>query len=385
MTARSALRAAVFAALVSPLAAQSTLACAFHTVLPEKSLTGQIIEATDMIAARPAPHDPFRYQTVAVLKGSGAGGDPPYIVDSLTRTRLARNPDEAVLFVKNADGIWARLLVLDAATRPVLRDIQRHATAWNADGDDLSLRAYFAPLLAASDPRIRKIALRELDTLPYTVLRGGQYPVESTRLLQDIAKIDEAPFAPIRILLLGLDGGARARAAIVDRLELMARLGIHTNLGAWLTADIESRGTVALSDFERAFLHGAGQLRERQRNEIANFLSLVRAEADPSLRPAVDATIRRFVAVEPSTAPLVVKAFGASGDYSQADLVGELVAARAFADIPELMSAVAYIQGAQGQNSQFQSAAARTGLRRGGMLSRTTTSPAATTQETTND
>ena len=57
--------------------------------------------------------------------------------------------------------------------------------------------------------------------LPYDVLRGGTYPVPAEELIRGATNIDEMPFAPIRILLLGIGGGDGAREAIAQRLGAM--------------------------------------------------------------------------------------------------------------------------------------------------------------------
>lgn len=352
MTVRHRLRAAAFVGLLAFSSPDHSLACAFHTVLPQASLTQQIINAAAVIAARPSVEDPFRYETVEVLKGAADNLYPPYIVDSVTRARLARNPDEAVLFVRDADGTWARLLLLDEATRPLVHDVLSHSTTWyNVDGKPLR-HAYFVPLLAAPDARLRKIALRELDALPYSVLRKGSYPVDADMLLKEIGSLDEAPFAPIRILLLGLDGSELAKTAIDKRLQLMARLGIDTNLGAWLTAHIENRGMLGFAEFEQNFL-SSSLLNIRQAREIARALSLLSAEGDPDLRSAIDRTVRRLASVDPDIASLIVRAFANAADYSQAELVRELVAAGVISDVSDFMVAVDYINRAEGQQDHF--------------------------------
>jgi hypothetical protein len=248
-----------------------------------------------------------------------------------------------VLFARAADGSWSRLLVLDAATRPLVDRMIARAGAWTGPEGAAERRDTFAGLLAHPDERVRRLALRELDALPYGVLRGGTYPVDAEDLISGIADIQDMPFAPIRILLLGLDGGSVADAAIAKRLASLAASGTDLHLGAWITAAIESGGQDSVAEIERLTLGSPGRLTEAQLTQLVRALSEQSANGDPTLRSAIDGTIRRLVAYRPDAAPLVAQAFGTNADYSQAGLIRDLVAARAFTDRAGLMAATAYL------------------------------------------
>lgn len=347
MSLLASLRAATLAGLLILPATDRLDACAFHTTLPEATVSQQIAGAIAVIAARPAADDPFRFEPVAVLKGAPTASRPPHLVDSATRMRLARNPGDAVLFTREVDGSWTRLLVLDAATRPLVDLMLARAGLWTTPDGAADRRDVFAGLLLHPDEGVRRLALRELDALPYGVLRGGSYHVPSDDLLREISDIQEMPFAPIRILLLGLAGDQEALGAMADQLRRMAETGTAANLGAWATALTESAGAVGIADLERLFLSGPGRLPDAQRTDLVRALAVLSAEGDPALRSAIDGAVRRFVSRDPDAAPLIAQAFGASGDYSQAALIRELVAARAFTDRRALMAAAAYITSAR--------------------------------------
>jgi hypothetical protein len=347
MNLRTTLRSATLAGLLLLPVADRLAACAFHTALPEATLSDDLTGSLEVIAARPSADDPFRFAPVAVLRGEGSGESPPYIVDSVTRARLLRNPDEAVLFARAADGTWTRLLLLDAATRPLVDLMIARADIWAAPSGADEHRDTFAGLLAHPDARLRRIALRELDALPYDVLRGGTYPVATADLLAGLADIDEMPFAPIRILLLGIDDGDIAREAIARRLAMMANLRLDTNLGPWITAAIESGGEEGIVQVEQVLTGMSDRLTDARLAEIVRAFSVLSAEGDPALRGALDGAIRRLVSLHPAAAPLIAQAFGTNADYSQTGLVSELVRARAFTDLAGLMAAAAYIKGAR--------------------------------------
>jgi len=347
MSLLNTFHALALAGLLLLAAPDRLAACAFHTALPKASLADDIARSQEVIAARPATDNPFRFEPVAILRGEASGQSPPYIVDSVTRARLASNPDEAVLFARAADGTWKRLLLLDAATRPLIDLMIARAEVWAAPAGAEESRDTLAGFLAHPDARLRRIALRELDALPYGVLRGGTYPVEPAELLDGIASIDQMSFAPIRILLLAFDDRGIAREAISRRVAMMAELGIGTNLGPWITAAIESSGEEGIADVERLFPTARDQLSKAQLNEIVLAFAVISAEGDPDLRSAIDGAIRRLVYLDPGAASLIVRVFDANADYSQADLIRELVAARAFKDLPGRMAAVAYISRAR--------------------------------------
>ncbi len=342
MTQPAALRMAALAGLLALSAGGPVAACAFHTALPEASLSEDIARAVTLIAARPDPADPFRFAAVAVLSGGAAPDLPPHLVDSATRRRLAQDADAAVLFARAADGTWTRLLVIDAGTRPLMDRIVARAAVWTTPAGAAERRDTFARFLAHSDPGLRRIALRELDALPYAVLRQGRYPVPAADLLGGLSRIEDMPYAPIRILLLGIDGGPAAREEIARRVARAVPAGAAANLGAWITAAIESGGAEGIADVER-LLTGGPVLSGPQLVEIVRALSVQSAEGRADLRTPLDVAIRRLVARHPAAAPLVAQAFGARADYSQTGLIRELVSARAFASRADLMAATAYI------------------------------------------
>ena len=321
------------------------VACAFDTVLPRATLSGQIAGSIELIAARPSTADPFRFEAVAVLSGVASGNGPPHLVDSAMRARLARDPEQAVLFAHQVDGSWTRLLVIDDATRPVIAHMIARADFWGTPEGAADRRDYFAALLAHPDEQLRRSALQELDALPYGVLRSGVYPVPSVALLRGLASIEDMPFAPIRILLLGIDQQSTARAAVSARLEWLAASGTDTHLGAWITAAIESGGPTGIADLERLFFAPPARLAQAQLTEIVRALSVQSAAGDPALRSDLDRSIRRLVTLYPEAAPQVAQVFGAAGDFTQTELIRELMAAGAFTGFRDLTLARAYLAG----------------------------------------
>ena len=317
--------------------------CAFHTELPTATLAEHIAGSVEVIAARPSAADPFSYETVAVLRGESSGLVPPYVVDSVTQARLARNPEEAVLFARGPDGSWTRLFMLDEATRPFVEQLMTRADIWVTPEGAVERRDRTADLLAHPDERLRWIALRELDGLPYHVLRGGTYPIPPTDLLQILTDVDQIPFAPISILLLGLNDSDGARDAITQHLAWMAEYRTDFNLGPWITAAVESGGSAGLAAVDRQFLTASERLSQPQLGEIIRALSVLSAQGEPTLRAPLDMAIRRFVTLRPDAAPLIAQAFGANSDYSQIAVIREAVSARPLTNRDEVRAVLAYV------------------------------------------
>ena len=82
------------------------------------------------------------------------------------------------------------------------------------------------------------------------------------------------PFAPIRILLVGLAGGKVARQAIAQRLAAMTAMGVDTNLGPWITAAIEIGGPDGVAEVERLVLSAPDRLTPQQLTQIVLALSI---------------------------------------------------------------------------------------------------------------
>jgi ABC-type nickel/cobalt efflux system permease component RcnA len=286
--------------LAVPMAGPAA-SCAFHFGdLPEASLSQQIAASASLIAARPAAENPFRFQATRLLRGAASGTGPPHLVDSATRRRLNAAPDNAVLFSRHPDGTWTRLLLLDQTTWPVVSHMIAQADRWAGPGGQVARRDYAAGLVAHSDERLVRIGLRELDTLDYRTLRGGRYAVSPARLIAGIFELQEQPYAPIRILLLGIVGGAAAEAQVAHQLDRRIGSGLSTNLGAWATAAFEMRGADALAELERDL--GERALSRDQTDEIVRALAVQSASGDPAFRGSARLALVRFVGRYPDAA-----------------------------------------------------------------------------------
>lgn len=276
-------------------------ACAFHfnTELPEASLSKQLTSSASLVAARPGPNTPFRFGSMTLLRGASPSSTPPHLVDSLTRRQLETSEDHAVLFSRDADGTWTRLLLLDEATGPVVAEMLAQADRWAARGGAAARRHFASDLLVHPDPRLRQIALRELDSLDYRTLRNGTYDVTAQQLLAGIADLQAQAFTPIRILLLGIIGGDRVDAEVTGQLHRRVTSGVATNLGAWTMAALEVRGASAIADLEDLLAEPAQPLTRDQTEEIVQALAIQSVSGDPRLRGQARSALLRFISHYP--------------------------------------------------------------------------------------
>lgn len=340
---RSALVAASLVGVVLP---GQVVACAFHTELPEETLSQQIAGSVALLAARPTKDDPFRFSTGRWLKGEPSSDMPPYLVDAGTRRLLSEHPDQAVLFGQDDDGDWTRLILLDETTMPVVDHMLAQADRWATPDGATQRRDFAASLLAHSDARLHSLALRELDALDYRILRRGEYPVAAADLLDGLSRLEDQAYTPIRILLLGIVGGDRAGEETSRQMSRRLSAGLATNLGAWSTAAIEIGGVEAISELERLIAASHRRLEPEQLVEIVRALAVQGASGELALRERIRTSLLRLAEDHPAAAPMIPAAFMSLSDWSQSDLVQDLVAARAFTSRNDLLAATAYLANA---------------------------------------
>ena len=326
-------------------------ACSFHTSLSGNTLSKQIADSVEVVAMRPSAQNPFEFETVEQLKGISSDSTPSHLVDSTTRRRLAQSSDHAVLFARGVDGQWTRLMYLDENRRRIAEEVLVKSTRWATLSGTGDKRDYFAALLSHPNTEIRHTALRELDAISYEVLRNGTYPVTGQDLLSGINDMRSMAYAPIKILLLGIVGDRDADTAIAQQLARLAASGSTVNLGAWITAAIENGGREAVGELERKFLGSDNTLSRQQLIEIVRALSVQSASNRLELGMALDSAVIRLVGRYPEAAPMVAQAFGTASDWSQVNLVRELIAEDIFTTPSDLMAAASYLSRAQERNS----------------------------------
>ena len=307
-------RNALASLFVGLTAATAASPCGFHNYAPQPTLIDQLLGSDDIVLARPAPNNPFRFEAFEALEGNLASSEIPFLVDSTTRRRLALDANASVLFARDgAYGPWQRLAFVDAAMAPVLETVMTRLPAWEL-GERVERFSYFATLVGHPDDRIHKLALRELDQADYSILRDLQIDIDPSRLLVRINDPYEFEFKAIRILLLGLSGKGQLR----DRLEKGLEGSLMTEslyLGAFATAFMELVGPEAVTIIASKHLINR-DLPPLTRELLVEAIALHGQTGDAAMETAITEAIESALWVDPGLAGTVARRFGARSDWS---------------------------------------------------------------------
>lgn len=300
-------------------------ACAFHTYLPERTVVDMLLETENVVLARPDPADPFRFSAVVALEGTLEQADLPALVDSATRRKMEANPDDVVLFARDGGGYgpFLRLAYLDASYREIVETIMERKEDW-VMGDDLGRYQYFADLLSHADPTIRALALRELDTAPYDLLRALDLDVDANAIMRDLWQLQEAPYVPIRLLLLGLSESDTARNEIRRALDTDRKTASAFQLGPLATALLELDGAEGIARLESQYLTDPGVATQAQ-ELVVEALAIHAGAAEPEMRAHILATLAAFAKRHPDRADAVARQFQVRYDFGMADALAELL------------------------------------------------------------
>ncbi|MEM8728983.1 MAG: hypothetical protein AAGF79_03610 [Pseudomonadota bacterium] len=265
------------------LAGQS-LACAFHGYAPRLTLVDRMISGDLAVVARPAGHDPFQFEQVSHLYGQAAAPPIPHLVDSMSRRKLARIPQDTVLFVYGASDGWQRVAYLDAALTPVVNRVITELPGWT-NGEDRARATFFAGLLGHPDTDVHHLALRELDRVSYAELAALPLDIDPNRLTAPMNNLSQADLKPIRLLLLGLSG--------VEGAAPLLKAGVSRHLanpgpllGAYTTAYIEAAGVDAVDWVVASGLQDRS-LPRTTRVMILEALSMHMQAGSPALKSAI--------------------------------------------------------------------------------------------------
>ncbi|MDQ2093744.1 hypothetical protein [Rhodalgimonas zhirmunskyi] len=221
--------------------AQPAMACAFHTYTPDPTLVDALLATEQVVIARRDPSDPGRYVPVETLMGPEVS-EITIATGAGMRPRLAAPPGAMLLLLRDeAYGPWIEAEVLDQEFRAVIQRVLARQSAWMYENDDDRL-PYFAGLVNADSPAIRRLALLELDRAPYSDLRALRLAGVAT-LKQDLESGEEA-LRPICILLAGLSGEPGFVPYLNAGLNVALRDGTPY-AGAYATALIELEGAPA--------------------------------------------------------------------------------------------------------------------------------------------
>ncbi|WP_343211925.1 hypothetical protein QEZ52_20760 (plasmid) [Aliisedimentitalea scapharcae] len=334
-----------FLLAVGLIVPNSATPCGFHNYAPQPTLVDRLLGSDEIVLARSAPNNPFRFEAIEALEGNLGSSEIPFLVDSVTRHRFAMDAQTAVLFARDGDyGPWQRLALVDATMAPVLSTIMEQLPAWEI-GSQMDRFRYFATLLNHPDDRIHKMALRELDQADYATLRSLNLAIETRRLQARLDEPNEADFKAIRILLLGMSDDLQFRDLLEAGVENNVRSeGIY--LGAYATALIELVGPEAVASIAAKHLTNSNHSllsRELLIEAVALHGGSTSSEMETSVMQAINSSLW----LDPRLAGAAARQFGARGNWSLAPVLKTLLEEGTVFEMADRQDASQYVIYAQ--------------------------------------
>lgn len=316
--------------------------CAFHNYTPAPSVVERLLESQVIVLARSDPQDPFRYRVTQILRGGPPLPEIPFLVDTATRKMLAKNAKDQVLFsYDDVAGKWLRLGYIGSTSAPFFDGIFANLDDW-AVQDGTARYALFGRFINDPDRRVRRLALNELDQAPYDVLQALDLRPDTELLIRELGLPEEANLRAIRVLLLGFSSDKRAGEVLNQGFQAELSAPLQPLLGAFATSMIERDGVVAL-DRVRQALDPARNLSPDTETSIIEALAIQDTYGAEETRQAIAVMLRELLHQNPSLAVQVAARFESYGNWSQADLMRELIARRLIKSTTEMLTVARYV------------------------------------------
>jgi hypothetical protein len=321
--------------------ANTTQACAFDLVPPEKSSIDWIVEADRLVLARPRPDNKFAFGVTEVLIGEMGDIELPGLVDSKTRRMLTVNPRQAILFARIEGGDWKRVATIDETFRPILEAAMRYRGDWAGEFDE-GRKEFIEELQDNADPRVKALVIAELDKMPYEMLRRMDMRIPPDELISELWMISEAPYQAIRALLLGLSDDEAAHREIHDFINRVEDRSLVRNLGAFAAALIEIDGVAGVEKLASGMLLDPSQPLEKL-EQILMALSVQNVVAEREVRDAIGIAVADFVALRPEGGAIVARQFATRSDWSQAAVLQQLLQDQGLPNATDLLTVSVYL------------------------------------------
>jgi len=290
-------------------------ACSFHNYKPAKTLVDWVLYSNTVALARPDPDNPFRYEVTQVYRGEAGDTEIPFLVDSVSRRRLANNPGDGVLLVQAGGNKWTLVRYIDADNRELLNLILENTAAWRAEPFHQGRFWTAADYQDHPDTGLRRFALQEIDRVPYAMLRTLAVRIPQKELLSSLASVNEYAYRPINFLLLGLIGNDTARSFINKQITLMQTGSSAEQLGAVATALIELEGIHGIEKLDRLYLSDPSQPLEKI-EAIVEAFAIHNGFAPDALQREIRKTLITLVDRRPDGAAAIARQFSARRDWS---------------------------------------------------------------------
>ncbi len=319
------------------------LACAFHVQLPDKTIGDHLIESSVVVLAREDPAKQWTFRPIVALKGDTTDTKIDLFVPSTTRRRLSKNPGDTVLLSYSADeGAWRRLAYVRSRDRSLFERMVRSSASWSQPAGQSARNLFFAGLRDHEDRSLQQIALTELDRAAYRDLRTFEIRQSTDVLAQGLWQPFEQPWAPIRILLIGIRGDQDGRLLVHKTIAAAEKTGWSMHLGAWATALVEMDGEAGVERLRSGFLVRADKP-QQQIEAVLTALAVHGAGGDPELGPPINTVISTLVEERPELVATIARIFGAQGDYSRATLLSDALEKRRLKSPKDIITVATYL------------------------------------------
>ncbi len=284
----------LFTALLHPLSAR---ACAICVPYPERTLADRLLENDELLFARELDNSPYVFSPIETLKGPEASSPIKLFCDSATRRKLQFIPDSAVVLARKSGAEeWRMITFADSVQQPFIRHIVNHGGDWAASPGDGNRVRYFSGLLTSEHPQIREQAYLEVGRAPYSMIKPLARQVSREQIYDLLANFRFIEWHSLYILFLGQSDHPDDRAYLRKQAESSARLGMTTNLAAWLTAFIEAHPENGLEEVVGWYFSNSDRS-EDELEQVMTSLSVLGSQAtsdDLPFFPLRDKIVRGY-------------------------------------------------------------------------------------------
>jgi hypothetical protein len=205
--------------------------------------------------------------------------------DSSTRRKLHYIPDSAVLLArKSSEEEWRMITFADNSYQPFIRAIVGNSSTWlDSPGNGARVR-YFSGLLTSEHPQILEQAYLEVGRAPYSMIKPVAREIPREQIYEFLANFRFIEWHSLYILFLGQSDNPDDRAYIRKQAESAARLGMTTNLAAWLTAFIEAHPETGLEEIKTWYFSNPGRSKD-ELEQVITSLSVLGSQDNPEDLP----------------------------------------------------------------------------------------------------
>ncbi|MGI9538072.1 MAG: hypothetical protein ACR2PB_13465 [Desulfocapsaceae bacterium] len=264
-------------------------ACTICVPYPERTLADRLLEYGEIIFATEVKNTPYLFSAVETIRGTGVGNPVKVFCDSSTRRKLKFIADSAVVLArKSIEEEWQVVTFANQTYQSFIRDLVRNSSSWNDGPGNQGRIRFFTRLLTSDHPHIQEQAYLEVGRAPYDMIKTLATDIPREQIYEFLGNFRFIEWHSLYILFLGQSRHPDDRAYIRKHVESAARLGMTTNLSAWLTAFIEAYPETGVAEVETWYFINSGRS-EDELKQVMTSMSVL-----GSLPPIADLPLFLF-------------------------------------------------------------------------------------------